>query len=149
MVLEALGALSLASSIVQFVDFTSKLISKGNQFYKSNDGALEENNELQVIANNLGRLSKGLDEAARTYTASGPLNDEGIALQKVAVDCQKIAKDFSTALDELKVLGTQNRWKSFRKAVKLYWSKETIDNMLQRLQLARGDLVIHLYVFMK
>ena len=53
MVLEELAALRLASFIVQFVNFTSKLVSNVNKRCKDKDGALAENAELQGIAENL------------------------------------------------------------------------------------------------
>ncbi len=53
-------ALDVASSIVQPVSFTSDLISKGNEIYKSVDGALSENLELETIAASLQELSSEL-----------------------------------------------------------------------------------------
>ena len=52
-IMEALAAVGLASSIVQFVDFATKIISKGYQYQKSVDGVLDENVELQAIADSL------------------------------------------------------------------------------------------------
>ncbi len=51
--MEALAAVGLASSIVQFVDFATNIISKGYHYQKSVDGVLDENVELQAIADSL------------------------------------------------------------------------------------------------
>lgn len=149
MVLDALAALSLASSVIQFVDFTTKLISKGDKIYKSTEGVLDEHVELGAIAENLKRLSKGLVVSTEPLTRSEPLTPEEWALRKVGLKCQAIAHDFKTALDRLKYTGDRTRWKSFRQAVKSYWSNEVIEEMLQTLRLAREDLVVHLLVVIK
>lgn len=53
--LEALVALSLASSIVQFVDFASELLSEGRQIRHA--GSTVTNLDLQTICKDLERLS--------------------------------------------------------------------------------------------
>ena len=58
-VLNALAALSVASSVVQFVDFSVKVISKGNKYYRSTDGALVENTELVATVETFRRLNDG------------------------------------------------------------------------------------------
>lgn len=67
MVLEALAAVSLASSVVQLVGFAVKLIWKGNQYYKSADGNLEENAQLKDVADNFGKLSGRLVDSTRSF----------------------------------------------------------------------------------
>jgi hypothetical protein len=42
MVLDALSVVSLAATIIQFVDFGSKIVSKGYHLYESTDGVLPE-----------------------------------------------------------------------------------------------------------
>ena len=44
--MEALGALSVAAAVVQFVEFGGKAVLKGREIYKSADGALVENQAL-------------------------------------------------------------------------------------------------------
>jgi len=150
--MEALAAVGLASSIVQFVDFATKIISKGYQYQKSVDGVLDENVELQAIADSLDQLSKGLvTSKGKTFpSATRKKNSkENEALKAVAMECQKIANDLSTAVDRLKITGKRTRWKSFRQALKSQWKKEEIEATLRRLRLAREDLIVHLLVVMK
>ena len=58
--MDPLTALGLAANIVQFVDFTSKLISQSHEIYRSADGALEDHVALENVANNLSKLSDEL-----------------------------------------------------------------------------------------
>ena len=166
--MEALAALSVASSVVQFVDFASKLVSKGNSYYRSTDGVEEEHAKLEGAAKNLSRISEDLnDTLGRCSRSTDPLDGQpaiGLivdaekgskpgpgeeALKQVAMDCQKIAVEFISILNKLKMHGPRKRWKSFRQALKSYWSKERIEAVLRRLQLAREDLVLHLLVALK
>ncbi len=150
--MEALATVGLASSIVQFVDFATKIISKGYQYQKSVDGVLDENVELQAIADSLDQLSKGLvTRKKKTSLASWSMKNskEDEALKAVAKECQKIANDLSIAVDRLKITGNRTKWKSFRQALKSQWRKEEIEATLRRLRLAREDLIVHLLVVMK
>ena len=60
--LEALVALSLASSIVQFVDFASELLSEGRQIRHT--GSTATNLDLQTVCRDLERLSLKLSTSA-------------------------------------------------------------------------------------
>jgi len=150
-IMEALAAVGLASSIVQFVDFATKIISKGYQYQKSVDGVLDDNVELQAIADSLDQLSKGLitSKEKTSPSARRKKNLKEIALNAVAMECQSIANDLSTAVDRLKITGKRTKWKSFRQALKSQWKKEEIEATLRRLRLAREDLIVHLLVVMK
>ncbi|KAH7395860.1 hypothetical protein BKA64DRAFT_71595 [Cadophora sp. MPI-SDFR-AT-0126] len=68
--MEALAALSVAAAVIQFLDFSSKLVSKGQQLHSSTNGALIENTELEEAARRL----KGLTEPLQTSEG-----DEAIA----------------------------------------------------------------------
>lgn len=147
--LDPLTALSLAGNIIQFVDFSTKLVVKGREQYKSADGASVGDAELEAIAKDLQgvnhRLTSSLQIAhARTLTAS----DE--ALHKLSEQCSSVAEELIHILDKLKVHGTSNRrWKSFRKALKSLMKKEEVDAIAKRLQHFRDELNIHILVSMR
>jgi hypothetical protein len=56
MVLDPLTALSVAGTIVQFVDFSSKILSHTAEFYNSAEGALSTNEELELVTADLSNL---------------------------------------------------------------------------------------------
>ncbi|PVH84734.1 hypothetical protein DL98DRAFT_584281 [Cadophora sp. DSE1049] len=55
--MEAFAALGLAAAVIQFVDFSSKLVSKGQQLYHSTDGALLENTEMEEASKRLDKVT--------------------------------------------------------------------------------------------
>lgn len=149
MVLEAVAAVGLATSVVQFVDFTIKLVSKGNQYYKSADGVLTENRELEAIANKFSTLSQNLAKSSEIFPPAKQASDEENALRNVARECETVALEFVEVLNQLRVDGAHRKWKSFRQALKTIWQKEDIQDMLHRLQLAREEMVVHLLVVIR
>ena len=144
--MEALAAVSLASSVVQFADFVGKILSKGYQFHKSLDGRIEENVQLQAISEGLGRLSNGLSKSSARIS---PTSREEKALQAAALECCDIAEELKAAVVQLNIFGESTIWKSFRHALKSQWSKDKIEAILKRLQQVRDDLVVHLLVVIK
>ncbi len=87
MVLDALAALSVASSVVQSVEFSVKVISKGNKYYRSADGALVENTELVATVETFCRLNDGLTKSLWGLLQAKPMSNEAKALQSVAQNC--------------------------------------------------------------
>ena len=148
--LEALAALSVASSVVQFVDFSVKIISKGNKYYRSTDGALVENTELVATVETFRRLNDGLTKSLRALGSQArSLSNEEKALQSVAQNCVDSALTLRQTVDRLRIVGKTTRWKSVRQASKTHWSTAEIEQMLEKLRSVRGELVIHLLVVIK
>jgi hypothetical protein len=54
--MEPFSALGVASNIIQIADFSSRIISRGYELYKSADGRTEEHAMLDNAAENLTRL---------------------------------------------------------------------------------------------
>ena len=78
---EPVTALTLATSVVQFITFASKLISKGYKFYESADRALLEHREHAAVAANLVDLTHGLDHSLSAF-ATGRLDFMAWAKEK-------------------------------------------------------------------
>lgn len=149
MVLDPWTALTVASSVVQFVDFSIKIISKGNQYYKSADGVLQQNAEHIATADAFRRLSYGLSRSLIALSQERKLSDDEKALQLAAQNCKNLASTLRDTVDKLRLPENNKRWKSFRHAIKTYWSKEEIEDMLGKLRSVREELVIHLLVVMR
>lgn len=72
--MEALVAVGLASNVLQFVDFSAKLIRISNEL--RNDAASSENRDHQVITTHLKALAQGISDSAKaisqTSTTASP-----------------------------------------------------------------------------
>jgi len=142
--LDPLTALSIAGNIVQFIDFSIKLVAKGNEVYNSEDGTSIGNAELEVIAKDLQEINCRLQGAPDTGTA------EDEALHKLAEQCEAVARELLQALEKLTVQGTANRrWNSVRQALKGLMRRDEVDAIVLRLQRFREELNLHILVSMR
>jgi hypothetical protein len=58
--MDPLTALSLAGTVVQFVDFRSKLLLAGRELYKSTTGSLTVNDEIELVTSDLLAITQKL-----------------------------------------------------------------------------------------
>ena len=118
MSVDPLTALSVAGTIVQFVDFGTKLISRSKELYRSVDRALGVNKELEKIVEDLSKLLVKLQQPVRLKnTSSGNDRDED-ALESLCTACRNVADETLKRLEGLKVDRKNGRWKCFGKALK-------------------------------
>ena len=152
MVLDPLAALSVGASVVQFVDFSSKLISKATELYKGSRNALIEVQELHDVSRRLIRLDEnlfGTRRALRAHNKQKNLPPAEEALQQVSLECTKMAAEFIDTLDKLLAPSEHKAWKSCRQAFKAIWNKDGLEAMQRRLSQQREQLVIHLLVVIR
>ncbi|KAF8851474.1 hypothetical protein BDZ45DRAFT_750667 [Acephala macrosclerotiorum] len=67
--MDPLTVLSVASNIIQFIDFGNKLISTGRKVYSSASGALVENLEIETGAESVYQLSHRVSDSLETMRA--------------------------------------------------------------------------------
>ena len=114
MPLDPVTALSLASNVIQFVDFGSKLLSKTRELHKSTTGALSEDIELEIITDDLKVLSSQLQFPQSSQVYGHDLDESENSLVALSVKCTAISEELLGALNQLKVGdGLNNRWRSF------------------------------------
>lgn len=62
--MEPVAALGVAAAVVQFVDFSSRLVSKGHELYHSATGELAENAEMEKASKRLQELVEPLQSSS-------------------------------------------------------------------------------------
>ncbi|PQE13327.1 Vegetative incompatibility HET-E-1 protein [Rutstroemia sp. NJR-2017a BVV2] len=129
--------MSLASAIVQFIDFGFKLVSEGIELYEN--GTLTENEELELITSDLENLANNLGTSSSQLKTNSP--DEK-ALQELAFRCNDLAIELLAILDTLKPqrqgsTKLRHGLESVRVAVRNARKKgriQTIESRLEKLQ---------------
>ena len=91
--MEVLAAVGLAGNIVQFIDFSGKLLAKSAQLYRSGKCALAENIDFETATNDLALLNKKLKDGA---TGTGDK-----ALESLCLSCNTVADELLAALNKL------------------------------------------------
>ena len=144
MVLEALAAVSLANSIVQFVDFSSSLVAGSWKLSQSTSGLSARNEGLQIITEHLESLSQSLLVLPDTASEADK------AITKLATLCNAEAKELLSVVEGLKAKGSSARnrpyraWQSFSHALKSQWKENRIKDFQSRLSGFQSQLILHL-----
>ena len=136
--MEPLAVIGLVGNIVQFVDFSGRLVSKSAEIYRSSEGTLAENINIEAATEHLVLLNRKLKDGA-IITGDG-------ALENLCKLCSAVADELLGALDKIKVKGQQQKLGSIRKALRSIWSKEKIGELEQRLARFREELKLHVIV---
>jgi hypothetical protein len=150
-VMDPLTALSLAGTIVQFVDFAGKIIRGAKHLYKSTSGALSGNDDLEERTKILSDLATKLKQpiqpplcGAAAKDASDPSPNPVYAiLQDLCDKCGREADQILTRLQGLKVNGKHRAWKSFQLAVKAAWAQREVEEISKRLSDYQKLLEMH------
>ncbi|OCL05553.1 TPR-like protein [Glonium stellatum] len=133
--MDPITIIALFGNVLQFVEFSSSLISKSTELFNSSNGALTEHTDIEAAANRLSLLnSKLIDGATKT-------GDE--KLRDICESCESTASELLAALDRVKVKSKHRKWDSIRKALRTVWSKEDIAKLDQRLARVREELNMH------
>jgi hypothetical protein len=121
--MDPITALGIAGSIVQFVDFGIKVVSKGNKIYHSGDGTTAENHDLETVVTDLILIQTRLRQSLIPLDAAGLLNEDDQALVHLSATSNEVASALLERLKKVKAQGRFRRWKSFRQALKSISSK--------------------------
>ena len=133
--MDPLSAFSLACGVLQVVDFSCKLISTINDFYKK--GSLGENDDLERQSSHLTALRSAMNSDRAIDSTSNQGHQE---LLKLAGECDATAQELLEQLDALKVSGSNRLWKSFDKSFTAMRRKGAIDRLNKRLDSFRKVL---------
>ncbi|KAI2470822.1 hypothetical protein F4781DRAFT_441423 [Annulohypoxylon bovei var. microspora] len=142
--MEALVAVGLASNVLQFVDFTAKLIGISNEL--RNNAASSENRDHKVIATHLETLSQNISDSAKAISqTSATASPEEKALQPVADKCRELSKILLERLNKCGIQAGQNdsRFHRAKGAIKAIWNKREIEEISSRLEYFRSELILH------
>jgi hypothetical protein len=145
--MDPLTALSLASSIVQFVDFGSELVAKGYRRYKSPDGSLVEDADTEMAAHHLVYLVSKLQHPSESRlrdSEAGQVEDQ--AFRALCTKCESIGEELLSCLKAARVEGKHRKWKSFRQALRSVSTEEKLSKIEARLSALKDELEFHILV---
>jgi N-terminal domain on NACHT_NTPase and P-loop NTPases len=147
--MDPLTCLSLASAIVQFVDFGTKLISESREIYQSTRGLTKENNELENITADLSQLTSNLYPYTLAKKVDKTPSPEELALHDIAKTCKEVADELLAVLEDLKVKGEHEKWESFKQAFRTVVRREKIEGLKSRLEGVQRQLQLRLIALLK
>ena len=134
--MDPFAALGLMSTILDFVDFTWKLVSKFRQVYKSLEGSSESVQLLDTISEDIRNHNNAITESV----------PDSPSLREIIQDCTKIGKDLQEALDNLKVKGKKTKWASFVVALQGVWQQDKIEKLYNNVARLQGRIAEHIHL---
>jgi hypothetical protein len=90
-------AIGLTSSIVQFVDFSTKLICGAREIYYSTTGTTEENASLELVVTEMKAWSSKLQ-----YYGPSAQSEEEKSIHSLAAECQKLSDKVLELIEKTK-----------------------------------------------
>lgn len=142
--MEPLSAVGLAASILQFVEFTAKLINKGNEIRSSIEGTTAENRDLETAARSLVLLTRQIS----SRFPSQPKTPVDEVIHDLAASCEVIANELISALDKLKS-SDKRKWTGVVDALRTVMAKDNIDNLRDRVEKCRTGIQTALLVSLR
>jgi hypothetical protein len=131
--MDPLSALSVAGTVVQFVDFSIKILSTTHKLYNSASGNLPAHEELEYVTTDISRFATKLRQPLRGHGVPASSSQPGADLEDICTKCDEVAQDLLTRLNGLKIQKKNGVWQSFRYALMATWAREDLDDLVRRL----------------
>ncbi|KAI9661135.1 MAG: hypothetical protein M1821_009462 [Bathelium mastoideum] len=151
MVLDPFSALGLASNIIQFVDFGSKIISRSIEQYQSVLGTNAQHVHLESITVSLRSIAKGLSESSAADQQAKKHGEDSLRL--LAIRCRETADQLLAEIEKLKVdprlSGTSRKFASLWQAFASLKEENRLAKFEQTLEQYRSQLTMHLVALVR
>ncbi|KAJ4298133.1 hypothetical protein N0V90_006032 [Kalmusia sp. IMI 367209] len=138
--MDPLTAVSLAGTIIQFVDFSAKLFSEGKELYRSADGALEENVKIENVTSEFQSICRNLQDKNAPTTTPGTRSIADAhtnALHNLASNCIVESDKLTKLFRGLQVPKdtTHRTWHAIRQSIRAALKKEEIARLRSTLDM--------------
>jgi len=146
--MDPISALSVAGTVVQFVDFGTRLLSTGTDLYNSSTGVSTTNAQLETVATATQSIITKLRQTVRSPDTLDPSdtgeNGINLSFDQICDGVASIAEQLLAKLQTLKVENIKHKkWHSFRKALRSIWSEQEIAHLVERLGVFKAALTTH------
>ena len=138
---EAITAIGVAASIVQFIDVGARVASKASEIHKRGGSAPAELGDMQKSCEGMRRIFKDIQDT-ESSDAVGSTN--GQYFQGLATDCVDLAAEIEQLVAEIGAAHHRSKRTALKIAVKTMRREERIRPVRARLQKLHQELVLHL-----
>lgn len=146
---EAIAALSLASNILQVIDFGSKFASTAWKIYQVARQSVDGVDEVASLRAINVSLSDVLREIHSQCGGANLANDINQGIINLAKECAKLVEELQQSLKKLGIGDVLRKRDVVYAAFKLTWKREEIQSLQARLNDLRSQLTLGLLVSMR
>jgi hypothetical protein len=143
MVLEALAAIGLAGNILQFIDFTAKVLNSANELKASASGFTKDAESVAQVTTSL----KGLCDKL----ATGQYAHQNVpgGLLKLMEQCNACCQELLTILEQSRAKPGASKWRRIEQAFLSVRKKSELNDLRSRLQEFRQELILQTQVLQR
>ena len=146
--MEVVAAVGLVSNILQFLEFSAKLLSGSREIRTSASGTTAEFESLEHMCQFVGELSAGLipplspEELSALPPRERPIKEE-ITLARLAIRCKEASTNLHHDLKKLHIEAlSRGRVASVRQAAKNWLSRTRIKSLQKTVDDSRKELAL-------
>ncbi|KAF4999664.1 hypothetical protein FDECE_11444, partial [Fusarium decemcellulare] len=141
--MDPVTAISLASSIITFIDFGTELITGAIEIYRAPDGTSAADAHLQDV---LGDLSDLVEELEKSFHAATKAEKN---IKRLARECGEDAKELQNILRGLKMTGRRTPWKSVKAKWMRMRAENDVEELRKRLSESRAGILLNLTLVLR
>lgn len=146
--MDPLSALSIAASVVQFVQFSSNLLRGAVEIYQSSTGLSRQNQHLSDVYTELSKLSSNLQIGVfpNASTSGVPfVQNSSSAIAQLGKDCKADCDKLLGIVRQLQATRTNGRWWKSLRAVSIeHLKSEEIRGLQTRIGRYETTIMMHL-----
>jgi hypothetical protein len=146
--MEPFSALAVATSVVQFVDFGSKLISRAVKIYNSDADVPYEFVDINSLHKNMRSIGRELETTLSSSPETGLQVHEREILD-ICRQCESISVELTASFDKIQAQGKPTTWDSFRRAFRSMIGQPKLESFQRQLEELRQQLVLSILVSLR
>jgi hypothetical protein len=151
--MDPLSALSIATAVVQFLDFTAAIMSTTGKVYRAAPHTdLERNAHIRSIAEDLGRLNGEVRQVLCASEIRGQMAPSHKEILRIGEACDSHGTRLLEALNSLQKQpkpgsDSTNCWESLRIALRSVWKEQGgVEELFRDVQDYRQQITLQLVV---
>lgn len=137
--MDPVSAFSLAANVIGVVDFGLNVANHVLEIYRSSQGALKENLQVQEITTDLALLTVDLQQSISSND-NPTLSRNAQELLKISRECHTTSRKLLETLAKLKGDKKHREWNAVRKSMHAVWAKGKIEDAAKHLMNYRQAL---------
>ena len=146
MALEALAALSVAGTVLQFVEFAGKIIKRSFEIARDVNGEAQPERGLRTVTVDFAYLASKIQRPLRLEDSFGPPTQDEQSIIDVCHGCESVAQELLGRLKGLDGHGKPRPFEAFRRAIVITWTRRERNKLTQELHIYQRALNIRILV---
>ena len=136
--MDPVTAAGLASSVITFFDFCTKLVRGSYEIYQSHTGSTDENDQINFLADDLAKVTQSMSQNSRA--------SQDPELLRLCEKCSRLSTDLCKTLEGLRAKRTGSKASSITTAWKVRRKKQDVASLETRLEKYRQQIGLRLSV---